>query len=1391
MQHNVTSAFARIVKPKNRRKELAREQLIVLKNRKKADSIYLDYTFYRENYPDLKGLNDSELREHWRTQAQIEGRFANPEHALEVLQQRVDVPENFCVDEYLFLNEDLRASIKWPFQALHHYLEFGAAEGRRYCTRADAETHNLIKNFDLDFYRAFNDDLENLTDEQCEEHYQYTGINEGRKGNFDEYMASLPVKDVLSEKFNVPSYIQLNSDLVNQFESKWGYLKHYILTGRAEQRSFVALNIDLNFIEEYYGLKFYNNKPNNILFAIRNSLKLDLSDPIFLNEHELVNYHGFKYVDVLDVFDHEAYIYINGKHTNHLADQNRAYCLEHFLIEGYKKGLQISYKDHFDQKFYGCEYSSSLMHLIREEDSNSENVWAIDTVGKRIYEHWVKFGIHEGKFPNLSKFIKSVYKVDLPATVTKEIEVFKTMYDDLITDNRPSQIIRSFAYHGIEEGRFPVSHGVESSAFYCALARSYASQSKNDVAIRIYEDVLNSVPNHPIALHELGDELIKRNFYGKASECYLKLVDSGRGTEWTYLNLAECYKHLSDYNSATKVLRTASKIYPSDIFIKDTLLDITTSQFEIALRNSKHLAKMNKLDEGVQCVVEALENFDSMHVNQQANRDTGRLAIIGNHDLAQCRFYRIDQKIELLTQVGYSTDLYKHTEDLTQFYSRLSQYEAVIFYRVPAIPNVIKAINATNVERIPSIYDVDDLIFDSTFYPPELSTYGGQITEDVHSQLTLDTPLVEHAMRMCEYGIASTKNLAEHMEKYVRSGQVEVLKNGLGSVHLRNMQTSHRNSEKDPINDQSSQAITIFYGSGTKAHKRDFHEIVEPVFLRLHEKFGNDVKFLVLGYFSMTESLSQLGQSLTLLEPESDLESYWDILSSEADINLAVLSSTEVTDTKSEIKWLEASMFGIPSVVSSTATYRDVVEHNETGFICEDSDQFFNTLDSLIVDKSLRARIGTSAKDKVLNTYNIKAQSNELQNILTRFKSNTKTGKLRVAIVNVFYPPEAIGGATRVVHDNVRELIQNYGDHLDIEVFCTAAGREAYAFTEYEQDGIKVTAVTCPAIPNIDQSMSNKDMGLAFAQFLNSFKPDLVHFHCIQRLTETVVSETRRLGIPYVITAHDGWWVSDRQFLINENDKVSLYSYEKDSFLSPNSNNSRSKKLVRELKCAQKILAVSKPFEKIYASTGLDNLTTIENGVSGLSRVERTKSPNGKIRLAHIGGMERHKGLHIIKNVLVSTPELSNFELLVIDHAASFGSIRKELWGSTEVTFKPKTLQSEVSALYSEIDILIAPSVWPESYGLVTREALYCGCWVIASDRGAIGDSIDHGKNGFRVSVDGVQDLRTTLTTINANPRIYLESPQHDLSLRSSVKQAKDLYEVYSNTIANCNKKAA
>lgn len=521
-----------------------------------------------------------------------------------------------------------------------------------------------------------------------------------------------------------------------------------------------------------------------------------------------------------------------------------------------------------------------------------------------------------------------------------------------------------------------------------------------------------------------------------------------------------------------------------------------------------------------------------------------------------------------------------------------------------------------------------------------------------------------------------------------------------------------------------------------------------------------------------------------------------------------MLERTVFTDAKSEIKWMEAAMLGIPSVVTDTATHRRVIEDGRTGFLASDTDGFVDALDRLVSDHGLRARVGAAARDRVLTDYTLAAMGQSLKSAfgvmadtMARSVTGPVTGsvtgtgpdtgtaapairRIRLLIVHVFYPPQATGGATRVVHDNVRHLQQVYGHRFEIDVICTLEGGQTpFEITTHAREGVRIWTITAPLHPMGDMEPRDPAMGRVFERLLDRLRPDLVHFHCVQRLTAAVVDVVRLREIPYLITLHDGWWISPNHFIVDRHDTPEYYDYTKlDTDVCP----ARARALARPLRGAARLLAVSDSFAELHRACGLDNVTTCENGVSALPACPRQRAPDGRVRLAHIGGASRHKGIHLVRNALLAH-DFDNLHLLLIDHAMSSGAIRNETWGTTPVTITGKIAQQDVARLYARIDILLAPSVWPEAYGLVAREALATGAWVIASRSGAMGDDIIEGVNGHCIDVSSYRGMVDILTRVDADPDRYRQPPERETPMRTATEQVAELIPIYDAVLAEAS----
>ena len=995
------------------------------------------------------------------------------------------------------------------------------------------------------------------------------------------------------------------------------------------------------------------------------------------------------------------------------------------------------------------------------------------------YRHWLNIGIRLDYAPNRARWVTATLGRDVTGWEQLDIEYCVAVADPAFPRDRWAALFEKFIDTVVADPAIELKVTMKTIAALNAMADRLVVRGEEDRAFAVYQRILNVFPDDPYTLNHYADGLLRKGFFLAAKDIYQRGLDP-EGNIWIYINLAICHEQLGDLDRALGVLSDCIHAFPGDIAL----------QQRFALMAERHLGRewqaavassiYGRYEEAQARVERASATVSALiaPVKRLPLRQIRSVAIIGNRDLPQCRFYRIDQKIEQMRRGGFEVKSYDFKSDIPTFLSEIYCFDAVLFYRVPSYFSVMTAICKANQLGLATFYDIDDLIFDGNEYPASFESYGGQISPDEYAGLKLGVPLFAHAMALCDFGVGSTVALAAQMRSRVATGEAFLHRNAFGEKHEFYASQEPRRR----VGDQ----VTIFYGSGTKAHKEDFQELVEPALVQVVHRHANRVRIVLMGYVTMTPRLRSIEKNLTIVTPTWDVDEYWAILA-EADINLAVLKPSLMADCKSEIKWLEAAMFAIPSVVSDTATYRDVIVSEETGLICRTPEEWTAALERLVADGELRHRIGTAARRQVIEQYGIASMADNFERIFSRAVTKTCASvRPKIVVVNVFYPPQAIGGATRVVHDNVRRLVETHGDRFDIEIFCTIEGGTVpYEVTCYAEDGVRVTGVTASLDPDCETAVVDEKMGEVFGRYLDRTRPALVHFHCIQRLTSSIVLATLERKIPYVISVHDGWWISDVQFLLGADGELRLFNYADPLKTMRDLGDAafhRLNRLRKPIMAATKILAVSEPFAKLHSACGLGDVLAMANGVSDLPPINRTRS-SGKVRLGFIGGLAAHKGYPLIKYALLSG-SFQNLQLLVIDHAMDRWETRHEVWGTTEVEFRAKWPQRRVGDLYGSIDILLAPSVWPESYGLVTREALRSGCWVIASDRGSIAEYVVEGVNGFVVDVSNPDGLAAALLTVDRDPERYLATPPPGKEMRKASDQGDDLAALYENLLA-------
>ncbi len=1170
--------------------------------------------------------------------------------------------------------------------------------------------------FDPVFYAKHYPDLANLKGHRSLlAHYLKHGKDEGRHTTEKIARDHFAAQGkLLPADFSVAGYKVLNPDLTRLFSEDWQYKLHFISSGAEEGR----------------GYRFQGHSLEDAWQTVFDLYDFALSSSSWRTEQNLT----------------------------------RESAIELFISEGIARLTPIAQEWRFDPEFYMQQYG------ISEVDA------------KHLYKHWLFSGFAKGFAPNETRVVSDLLVgADYPDCFDWRAylghQKTETTYPSKIDALRGA-----FAQPQMLNLRKYVK-GNGSAAFYLSIGDYHLVRGNYSVAERAYSCSLDITGTSKAYLRR-GDAFRQLGENASAIRDYLKATEFPTYSVWAVVHAATLMMHEQRGTESFELLSTVHGKWaghPEFRQAVDCCINIRFQQISENLTKRLNLSLVKEANQHADLELDTLSFF----ISDLKLRTVGlipagdkRVVMLANQDLPQCTHYRVKQKQEQMSARGAIIEVFDQSNP-DAFMNALPGAGAAVFYRVPSYPKIIEAILYARALGIRTFFDIDDLVFTADF-PDSFASYGGQISHSEYIGLQWGVPLFRQAIKLCDFGIASTKALSERLGPLVRSQSAFVVSNGLDSASDLAVEIGRYVS-------RTHEQITIFYGSGTKAHNEDFNVIVGPALIKILVAYPQ-VRLVIVGYLKLDKIFADFNDRVFCFPFINDIGQYWALLSL-CDINISILNSGAVTDCKSEIKWLEAAVLQIPSVLSRTVTFSDVVTAEVDGLLASSPAEWEKAFIDLIDNSSKRLAMGRAAQIKAFRDYSLGKLADRLYGILfEEVKVGTPPGASsypkampHILICNVFFAPQSHGGATRVVEDNVNYFIKQYSSSFQVSILATDDRMPVGQFRVETYKGCTVYRLATPLHQNMDWRPFNRENEVPYRRVLDIVRPDLVHFHCIQRLTASIAEVTLHSNIPYVVTAHDAWWISDYQFMIDEdNSAVNISSSSLAGSLPSGVSRlqaiERKQRLLTLLQAAHLTLPVSTSFGKIYRSAGIDNIRVIENGISSLPPSVESLLDK-RLTLAHIGGKSVHKGSSLIESAFREN-RFNNIKLIMIDGSLEFGEERTTFWGETEVSLKGPYPQKRINELYATFDVLLAPSIWPESYGLVTREAIYYRKFVIASDRGAIADDIVEGKNGFKINVENPDHLASVLSAMNADPASF-RSSAHTFALRSSDDQAEELAKLY------------
>lgn len=320
--------------------------------------------------------------------------------------------------------------------------------------------------------------------------------------------------------------------------------------------------------------------------------------------------------------------------------------------------------------------------------------------------------------------------------------------------------------------------------------------------------------------------------------------------------------------------------------------------------------------------------------------------------------YRVFNVIEAIQSRNMEA-AYFYDVDIPGKAEEILAHDLIVLFRYPWSGNVESLISRARARRVPLVYDVDDYIFDPAIAS---SVDGVRMLPESERALYLNGVLrYRKCLENCDYATAPTEFLARMQTAFVNKAYV--IANTMNAEQLRIGQEVLRELSNKPEG-----RVTLGYFSGTLTHQKDFAQAY-PSLVRILDEFPS-VELFIKGEFNLDEfpELARYGNRVRRA-PFSD----WKELPRDirqVDINLVPLEPNNLfCESKSELKYFEAAMLGIPSVMPELGPYKYVIEHEHNGLLAQTADDWYECLKRLITDTAFRKNVGQAAREHALKTY--------------------------------------------------------------------------------------------------------------------------------------------------------------------------------------------------------------------------------------------------------------------------------------------------------------------------------------------------------------------------------------------------------------------------------------
>lgn len=435
------------------------------------------------------------------------------------------------------------------------------------------------------------------------------------------------------------------------------------------------------------------------------------------------------------------------------------------------------------------------------------------------------------------------------------------------------------------------------------------------------------------------------------------------------------------------------------------------------------------------------------------------------------------------------------------------------------------------------------------------------------------------------------------------------------------------------------------------------------------------------------------------------------------------------------------------------------------------------------------------------------------------------------------YPPGQVAG-TEVSTAAVAGTLVSAGHQ--VTVACAgqwdSGPRPLNGCQASEQDGVTVVRLQLNWQRGPDPNrylFDNPATARAVGELIARLSPDVVHITSCYTLSASVIREVKARGLPLVVTLTDYWFLCPRVTLLRSDGtpcsgrtsprecldcmlsdspayarlRTRMPAGLLNTLTAEVARHHRLSKLrgfrgraldfairkpmlIELLASADAILAPTRSLAARHTQLGLNReirLWRFGHDLRWAQNIE-PRPPDGRLVFGFVGRVAEEKGVHVL---LEAADRL----------AAIAASAAVDVWGDPgqepaytarcrslpssglTIRFRGRFGRDRLAQVYSEIDVLVVPSIWDENSPLVVHEAFAAGIPVIASDVRGLREVITDGTDGLLFTPGDAHALAVAMARLADDSALLATLRSGIRPVRSAAEAAADLVEVYSELV--------